>query len=169
MNLKNILQEGESQTVEFKDSFDRETVETVVAFSNTRGGVILIGVDNQKTVRGISVGAETPAEWSNRISQATEPTVIPELQCEEMDGKNIVIITIKEYPLKPVSFRGRCFKRVANSNRRMSPQEIAQMHLFSTGNSWDALPAAVSGPEVLHTARINDYIVLERKRLLNNK
>ena len=45
------------------------------------------------------------------------------------------------YPLKPVATRGRCFRRVANSNRQMSPQEIAQMHLISTGNSWDALPA----------------------------
>jgi len=35
MNLKNIIQKGESQTVEFKDSFDRETLETAVAFSNT--------------------------------------------------------------------------------------------------------------------------------------
>ncbi|NIA31199.1 MAG: hypothetical protein GWP06_14980 [Actinobacteria bacterium] len=156
MNLKNIIQKGESQTVEFKDSFDRETLETAVAFSNTKGGTILIGIDNKGTAKGVSVGSETLAEWSNRISQATEPTVIPELQREEMDSKNIVIITIKEYPLKPVSFRGRCFKRVANCNRQMSPQEIAQMHLFSTGNSWDALPAAVSGAEVLHAEKISD-------------
>ncbi|NOY58221.1 MAG: transcriptional regulator [Calditrichaeota bacterium] len=32
------------------------------------------------------------------------------------------------------------------------------MHLFSTGNSWDALPAAVSGAEVLHAEKISDYI-----------
>ncbi len=60
---------------------------------------------------------------------------------EEVEGKNIVLIQIQEYPLKPVATRGRRFLRVAKSNRLLSPQEIAQMHLISTGNSWDALPA----------------------------
>lgn len=38
MNIEKILRSGESQTVEFKESFDRESLETVVAFVNTRGG-----------------------------------------------------------------------------------------------------------------------------------
>ncbi|MFQ5641943.1 MAG: ATP-binding protein [bacterium] len=159
MNLDKILSSGESQTVEFKESFDRESLETVVAFANTRGGTILIGVDNNGMVKGITVGTNTMADWSNQISQVTEPTVIPELESGEMNGKLVVIITIKEYPLKPVSFRGRCFKRVSSSNRQMSPQEIAQMHLQSTGNSWDALPAAVSGSDIFDSNKLKNYIL----------
>lgn len=33
-----VLNEGESELVEFKTSFDKETIETLVAFANTRGG-----------------------------------------------------------------------------------------------------------------------------------
>jgi len=158
MNLEKIIKYGESQIIEFKESFDREALETVVAFANAKGGTIFIGVANNKKVKGISVGKETLAQWSNQIAQATEPTVIPELQVEEIYNKKVVLIGIKEYPLKPVSFRGRCFKRVGNSNRQMSPQEIAQMHLQSTGNSWDALPASVSGTDVLNSENIKNYI-----------
>ncbi|MQY79008.1 MAG: transcriptional regulator [Bacteroidetes bacterium] len=159
MNIDKILRSGESLTVEFKESFDRESLETVVAFANTRGGIILIGVDNNGIVKGISVGTDTMVNWSNQISQVTEPTVIPELESVPINGKYVVIIKIKEYPLKPVSFRGRCFKRVSNSNRQMSPQEIAQMHLQSTGNSWDALAAAVADSDILDLVKIKNYIL----------
>jgi len=159
MNIDKILRSGESLTVEFKESFDRESLETVVAFANTRGGIILIGVDNNGIVKGISVGTNTMVNWSNQIYQVTEPTVIPELESVPINGKFVVIIKIKEYPLKPVSFRGRCFKRVSNSNRQMSPQEIAQMHLQSTGNSWDALPAAVADSDILDIVNIKNYIL----------
>ena len=36
-----IIRLGESETVEFKENFDKETVETVSAFANTKGGMIL--------------------------------------------------------------------------------------------------------------------------------
>lgn len=42
--LHELIKSGESQALEFKTSFDRETIETVVAFANTHGGEILIGV-----------------------------------------------------------------------------------------------------------------------------
>ena len=37
MNSAQILKSGESVTVEFKESFDREALETAVAFANTKG------------------------------------------------------------------------------------------------------------------------------------
>jgi len=39
-----LLKSKESQRLEFKESFGKETIETVAAFSNSLGGVILIGV-----------------------------------------------------------------------------------------------------------------------------
>jgi len=34
------LPSAESETVEFKNGFDRETIETLVAFANTKGGKV---------------------------------------------------------------------------------------------------------------------------------
>lgn len=158
MDLEKLIQSGESQTIEFKEKFDRETLETVVAFANTKGGVILIGVDDSGQIKGVKLGHETIPKWSNQVSQTTEPTVIADFQIEEYGNRKIVEIMVKEYPLKPVSYRGRCYKRIRNSNRLMSPQEIAQMHLQVTGNSWDALPASVSGKDLLDLEKISDYI-----------
>ncbi len=37
MNLQELIAKGESDTIEFKESFDKETLETSAAFANTKG------------------------------------------------------------------------------------------------------------------------------------
>lgn len=44
--IEKLISEGESETLEFKPSFNRDIIETTVAFANTRGGRILIGVSD---------------------------------------------------------------------------------------------------------------------------
>ena len=48
--IDTLLKSGESQTVEFKTSFGRETVETLVAFANAQGGTVLVGVADDGSV-----------------------------------------------------------------------------------------------------------------------
>ncbi|MDI6792028.1 MAG: putative DNA binding domain-containing protein [bacterium] len=156
--LKELLASGETETLEFKENFDKESIETAVALANTKGGTILIGVSDKGKVKGAQIGKETLKDWANQISQATEPRVIPEIELNEIDGKSLVIIRIKEFPIKPVSVRGRCFRRVGSSNRIMPMQEIAQMHFHSTGMSWDKLPARDATIEDIDFEKVKRYI-----------
>ena len=71
--LKQRIAQGENATTEFKENFDQEVIETAAAFANTDGGTILIGVSDSGEIRGITIGKETLRNWSNRLTQATEP------------------------------------------------------------------------------------------------
>ncbi len=93
----------ESDTVEFKESFDREAVVTAGAFANTRGGTIYIGITVRGNIVGTLIGTESLKEWANTVSQSTEPRLIPEMEVQSHEGKPVVAIHIKENPLKPVS------------------------------------------------------------------
>lgn len=157
-DLLRIIQKGESEISEFKENFDKETIETVVAFTNTKGGVILIGISDKGEIKGIHIGKETLKDWANRIFQSTEPSIIPEIEEGEINGKSIAIIQIKEFPIKPVSVRGRYFKRVKNSNRLMPMPEIAQMHFQSAGMSWDSLPVKDVAVEEIDLEKVKRYI-----------
>lgn len=158
MDVKILLKSGESETLEFKEKFDDRTVESAVAFANAKGGLILIGVSDKGNVTGIDIGKETLAKWANQVSDKTEPQLIPEIEVLEFEGKKVVAVKVPEYPIKPVSVRGRCFKRVNNSNRSMNSQEIAEMHLQSTGMSWDRFPAAGKSLEDLDLEKVRRYI-----------
>ncbi len=48
MDLKRLISKSESETLEFKKSAGewKEIIEAVSAFSNTRGGKIIVGVSN---------------------------------------------------------------------------------------------------------------------------
>ncbi len=54
-DLRKLLVGGESETVEFKNTFDKEGLETAGAFANTRGGAILIGVSDARQVLGLQI------------------------------------------------------------------------------------------------------------------
>nr|QNO50948.1 hypothetical protein BBGANOMO_00022 [Methanosarcinales archaeon ANME-1 ERB6] len=89
--LTELIRGGESETTEFKKNFDRETIETAGALSNTKGGIILIGVSNKAKVVGVQIGKETLKDWANQISLSTDPRVIPEIEHSEINGMDIVI------------------------------------------------------------------------------
>jgi len=64
-DLKKLLEGGESETVEFKASFDKEILETSAAFANTKGGVILIGVSDR--------GNKRSSDWKRNFERLVKP------------------------------------------------------------------------------------------------
>ena len=166
VDLKQRIAQGENTTTEFKENFDQEAIETAAAFANTDGGTILIGVSDRQKINGITIGKETLRDISNRMSQATEPRVTPEIQSVEVDNRSVLLIHITQSAIKPVAVRGRCYKRVGNSNRVMSPQEIAQMHLNATGQTWDGLSVAGTGIDDIAEKKVEWY--LTRRETVRN-
>lgn len=123
MNCKDIdilLSEGEGLRVEFKSSFDNKVIETLVAFSNTAGGTILIGISDSKKIYGVTISAESVQNWLNEIKHKTSPALVPVAALVDCKGKVVVALKVPEYPVKPVSMRSKYFKRVANSNHLMN-------------------------------------------------
>lgn len=156
--LKQRIVQGENSTTEFKERCDQETIETAAAFANTNGGSILIGVSDKKEIRGITLCKETLTDITNRISQAIDPRVVMELESANIEGKSVLLVQITESQIKPVSVKGTCYKRVGNSNRVMSPQEIAQMHLKSVGQTWDQLSVVSAKNHDIDEQKIQWYL-----------
>lgn len=148
--LINLIKAGESDTVELKESFGDAVIDAVGMFANTHGGIVIVGVSDEGEVRGVTVEKETLTQWSNDIAQATDPRIVIDIEAHEVEGKTVVVIEAPESPLKPVSAKGRYFKRVAKGKQRMSQHEIAHMHLHSVGQSWDKLPSDASLADIDH-------------------
>ncbi len=131
-------EEYESETTEFKENFGKETIKAVTALANARGGYIFIGIDDKGGIVGIKVGKETLNKWHNEIMQGIEPKITLGMEKVTVEDKDIVVINVPEAPIKPVSYKGRYYLRKNSSNRLMNSSEVAELHLFSTGSSWDS-------------------------------
>ena len=142
-DIKHIIEQGESETIEFKQSFNKSVIETLTAFSNSKGGQVLIGVDNSGMLKGVSITEETVQKWINEIKQNTKPQVIPNVDIYKTENKTIVVLTVIEYPIKPVSYKDKYYKRVLNSNHKMSLTEVANEHLRTINGSWDYYPTQI--------------------------
>jgi ATP-dependent DNA helicase RecG len=158
--LTAILKQGESQVVEFKESFQEDALQTIGAFANTQGGTLLIGVNDSGVPTGTTVGKATLREMADKIAACSEPRVVPDLQVATLQRRTIIAIQVPEYPIKPVAVRGRCYRRVGDSNRQLSPSAIAEMHMASTGTSWDARPLPDRTIKDLDIARVRRYMML---------
>ncbi len=139
-DILNIIAEGENERVEFKTSFNKEVIETLVAFANTKGGAVYIGVSDKGKITGVNINNESLKNWVNEVKNKTYPIIIPDINTYIIENKNVIELNIDTYPLKPVATQGRYFKRVGNSNHLLSATEVSEMHLKTINSSWDAYP-----------------------------
>ena len=127
--ISELIRKGECETIEFKKSLaeSREIGETVCAFLNKRGGVILIGVDDDGNVVGVRVRHGTLENLSNFIRETIRPKPIFSIEVYAVENKVIIFIEIPEGRDKPYFFKGRAFIRIDAVNKLLEREEIFEM------------------------------------------
>lgn len=120
-DLAKLVLKRESETVEFKKSTAslREGIETICAFANHHGGYLIFGVDDDGTVFGQQVSDDTIKNVANAVKLNTDPKLYPTIEKVELEGKECILVTIEESPLKPHLAYGRAFLRVGTTNQRL--------------------------------------------------
>jgi ATP-dependent DNA helicase RecG len=156
--LKNTIERGEGEKVEFKTSSNDAVIETLVAFSNCKGGSVLIGIDDYATIKGIQTGKETIAKWVNEIKIKTSPSIVADITLHTIEEKHISVISVIEYPIKPVSFKGKYYRRISKSNHLMGTDEIANEHLKTLNSSWDYFPDPYHTTEDISIEKVNIFL-----------
>ncbi len=156
----------ENQHIEFKPNFNEDVIETLVAFANTQGGRVLVGVnDNGLPIGSFRIGKESIQNWLNEIKNKTQPSILPDVKVIEHQGVEIIEFKIPEYPVKPVACRGKYYKRVLNSNHQMSLSEISDLYLKTFNMSWDYYIDSQHSLDAISVEKINQFIA---KRLQGN-
>ncbi len=86
--------EGEGAHLEFREGFSRKAIaESVVAFSNTGGGVILVGVDSQGRVKGAPRGGRREAELHGWLGHIHDPGRY-EIHTLMVDNRSVMVIAV---------------------------------------------------------------------------
>ena len=121
---------GEDSTIEFKRELPRRTdmADEIAAFANARGGVILIGVDDDGTIVGLDRQALDRIEET--VVQICRDSIDPVLHIItdrlRIDDKNLLKIEVPQSPFVHKSSDGY-FIRQGSSKMEMSTEWLGQL------------------------------------------
>jgi ATP-dependent DNA helicase RecG len=128
------LQTGEDSFTQFKRHIhsDVQLSEEIVAFANSDGGYILIGIDEDKMGKGVLIGIENTKNLNNHISNASMehciPPVFPKMQTLLIDHKIVVVLYIEKGIQQPYRTKsGKYLMRSGADKRAVSQEELSRM------------------------------------------
>ena len=128
--LKELIKNGETDTVEFKADVGKpeDFAETVVAFANWRGGIIIVGVDDNSNVVGL--GNRDYKDIITKILRSRiEPP--PKFRFDErkIDEKRLIILLVEEGRDKPYTLRDKGpYVRAGATDRIATKYELDEFY-----------------------------------------
>lgn len=147
-----LIQMGESTTLEFKSTFQWDVVKneqnrhlrlmvlkTIAAFLNTEGGTLVIGVEDDGHVLGLQPDLRTFGNSPDRFEQVLTgdlrerigPEFAPfiEIRFEAVDGEQVCVVDVDKAP-EPAFVEGQRDKefyvRLGNTTRNLNPEEAVR-------------------------------------------
>lgn len=93
----------EGKMIEFKREYTDDIKKTVIAFANSDGGTIYIGIKDDGTVVGVADADDTILRMTNAARDAIRPDVTLFVECniEVMEGKKVVVTTVQRGTARP--------------------------------------------------------------------
>ena len=162
--LREIIACGETSTVQFKLKFStaKQVAEEMVAFANSKGGIMVFGVED-KTGQIIGLSYSEIQKLSNEVSTVANDQVRPVIYLQTevviVDGKRLLVAYVNQGSNKPYkTLSGHIWVKQGSDKRRIvENNEI--LSLFQASGSYHADEAVIAGTSItdLEVAYINDY------------
>lgn len=98
-----------SKTLEFKREYTDDLKYAVVAFANTDGGKIYIGINDDGSAQGIQNEDGTMLRITNMIRDVVRPDVTMFTECvtEEINGKTVIVLNVQRGTARPYYLSGK--------------------------------------------------------------
>jgi ATP-dependent DNA helicase RecG len=136
----------ESKTIEYKREFTDDIKKTVIAFANTDGGKIFVGVEDNGNILGVSQPDTVTLQVNNAIRDAIRPdvTLFTETIVEQLDKKPVVVILVQRGTARPYYLSGKgirpegVFVRQGSSTVPATETTILNLIKETSGDSFEA-------------------------------
>ena len=163
--FKDLCLCGETTKVQFKEAFtsQKEIAKEMIAFANSKGGVILFGVEDKS---GKLVGLSydeiqvISRELGNAANEQVRPTIYIDTEVVRMDEKHFLICSIEEGKNKPYkNLNGEIWVKQGADKRRIT-ENAEILSLFQDSGSYQPDAAGVNGTtfDDLDRYAIDDYL-----------
>jgi predicted HTH transcriptional regulator len=171
MNLIEILKKPEGKILEFKRdlSSPNGVIKTIIAFANTAGGTVLIGVeDGTRNVRGINSPLDLEERLANLISDRISPKIVPNIEILSWRTTQVLLVEVYPSPNRPhyltqMGVDKGTYVRVGSTNRKADQDLIDELGRFSRRQTFDEQPMPGLEPKNLDFAAASQAFASVRK------
>ena len=170
--LLEIITNSENSRVEFKGKNVRpeSLAKEMSALLNSVGGVILLGIEDDGTISGMSQNHQSAEQWvMNAARQNIQPATIPVFTSIMMDNGNLVgIVELHaQNPSKPYKARKQnvwvTYVRVGSTSREATREEEIRLYQAAQLVRYDIKSVPDTGMDSLDLDRIANYFRVIRK------
>ena len=148
MDVDHLLRRTEGKTLEFKRDLSSPggVIKDIVAFANTSGGTVVVGVDDRtRDVVGVPSPLDEEERLANLISDRIQPQILPDIEVVPWRSSNVVIARISASSVRPhwvksIGAEAGVFIRVGSTSRQADPEMIAELRRYVSNRSFDEEP-----------------------------
>ena len=138
---------SESETIELKSSVVADLCKEVIAFANTKGGTLYIGVEDNGTVIGVDSTDRVTSQINNMVRDSIKPdiTMFVHYETQVIDDKQIIAVTVQEGTDRPYYLGSKGLKpsgvyvRNGTSTDPASDTAIRKMIKETDGDSFETM------------------------------
>ena len=142
-----MLCRPEGKTLEFKRDLSSPTpfLRSVVAFANTAGGTVLVGVeDKTRHVRGVADALAVEEQAANLIGDSIAPRLLPDIELLRYREAHVLAVRVHPSSNRP-HYLGTdaamgAYVRVGSTNRLADADLLAEMGRYTHRESFDEQP-----------------------------
>ena len=170
MDLTELLRHQAGKTLAFQHDLSppEPFLRSTIAFANTAGGTILIGVeDGTRHVRGVPGALATAERAANLVLHAVSPHLLPDIALLLYRDTHVLAVHIHPSPDRPhhlgPSPETGAYVRVGSTNRRADADLLAEMRRFARGQSFDEQPMAELSSEAVDFRAASESFAEYRK------
>lgn len=150
--LTEIIEKGEDSFTEFKEEkvHPDDLAAEIVAFANTEGGRILLGVSDKKEIKGISKPDREMERVENISHNNCEPSLAVSIEKLKVNKKIILCIYMSKGPERPYrTNRGVYYIRTSSGKRQASREELLRLYQATRSIYYDELPVPATSVDEL--------------------
>ena len=125
---------GESQNIEYKESWRDEYLKWICGFANAGGGTIYVGVNDNKEIIGVDNSKRLMEDIPNKI--VTHLGIVADVNLLH-EGKMDYIEIIVEPSNIPIAYKGIYHYRSGSTKQELRGTALQQFILKKLGRSWD--------------------------------
>jgi ATP-dependent DNA helicase RecG len=155
-----LILEGESSYIEFKNAQVNPVslAEEIVAFANSDGGTILIGIEDDGAISGVDA-RDMEMRVVNICRNAVRPSLIPHISKKIVNNLVILIVEIDSADTVHCTVQGKYFIRVGSTKQSPTQQELLRLFQKRRMITFDETPVLQAGIASIDLGKVDAYLL----------